>query len=445
VLFSNDNGKTWQLMHDFQHPVVWVALDPSNNTRAYASVVHSSQGGIYVSSNIQNGATSTWTKLASPSRTQGHPFNITILNDGTVVASFSGRRAGSPLNFTSSSGVFTSTNAGSSWQDRSSQKMLYWTKDVVIDPSDPAQNTWYACVFSGWGGAANGLGGLYKTSNRGLSWSTLLQQDRIGSCSVNPTNPDEMYVTTEAEGLWYSTNLKSATPTFVNVASFPFRRTERLFFDPYNPENVWVTTFGNGMKHGINFIPVELASFTATDAQTHVSLEWRTATELNNAGFEIQRQYRDESLSAGSWETLGFVLGHGSTTEMRSYEYSDIPNPEAATIAYRLKQFDIDGSVTVSPEVVITRKGILNEFSISTHPNPFSQSIKISFSNPGGKNVTLRVLNALGQVLKEFSQRHSYEVDESFEWEPGDNAPGMYFLQALTDGAFSFKPIIYLP
>src|SRR5688572_7669477 len=85
-------------------------------------------------------------------------------------ACYSARRAGSPLAFTASSGVFVSTNGGQSWQDRSHNGMRYWTKDVVIDPHDPNQNTWYAAVFSGWGGAPNGLGGLYRTTNRGVNW-----------------------------------------------------------------------------------------------------------------------------------------------------------------------------------------------------------------------------------------------------------------------------------
>ena len=81
-------------MHDFGDPVVWVTLDPNNPNRLYASVVHSTNGGIYVSNDIQNGAASTWTRLATPPRSEGHPFNIQVLADGTLVATYSGRRYG---------------------------------------------------------------------------------------------------------------------------------------------------------------------------------------------------------------------------------------------------------------------------------------------------------------------------------------------------------------
>ena len=92
VAFSSDGGKTWQTLHDFGHVVAWIALDPTNANRLYASVVHSTAGGIYVSSTIQNGASSTWAKVAAnPPRTQGHPYNIAVLNDGTLVRDLLGQ------------------------------------------------------------------------------------------------------------------------------------------------------------------------------------------------------------------------------------------------------------------------------------------------------------------------------------------------------------------
>ncbi|MCY7362571.1 MAG: hypothetical protein LH629_10985, partial [Ignavibacteria bacterium] len=179
----------------------------------------------FVSSNIQNGAASTWVKLTNPPRTEGHPFNIKVLNDGTLLCSYSGRRntAGT---FTASSGIFISTNSGTSWIDRSHSGMLYWTKDVVVDPNDVTQNTLYGCVFSGWGGPPNGLGGLYKTINRGVNWTKINSLDRVGSCTISPVNPNEMYMSTEVNGLWYSSNINSVTPTFTQVGGYNFRQPE---------------------------------------------------------------------------------------------------------------------------------------------------------------------------------------------------------------------------
>jgi hypothetical protein len=249
VLFSTDKGATWQRLHNFAHSVIGLALDPNNTNRMYATVIHSTQGGVFVSSDIQNGAASTWTKLANPPRTEGHPFNIKVLNDGTLVCTYSGRRNSSGT-FTQSSGVFVSTDSGATWLDRSDAGMRYWTKDLVIDANDVTQNTWYVGVFSGWGGPPNGLGGLYKTTNRGVSWTRISALDRVTSCAINPTNPNEMYVTTETDGLWMTTNLSGATPTFSPVLNYPFRQPERVFFNPFNANEIWVTSFGNGLKVG---------------------------------------------------------------------------------------------------------------------------------------------------------------------------------------------------
>jgi len=248
VLYSADGAHNWQTLHDFGRPVVWVATDPTSPNRLYAAVVHRTQGGIYVSNNIQQGAASSWTKLANPPRTEGHPFNIRVLSDGTLVASYSGRRANDA--FTASSGVFVSTNGGQSWLDRSDAGMRYWTKDVVIDPHDAAQNTWYAGVYSGWGGPPNGLGGLYRTTNRGLTWTRISALDRVESITVNPTDPHEAFVTTERDGLMYTANLRATAPSFTQVDSYPFRQTQRVFYNPYDLQEIWVTSFGAGLRVG---------------------------------------------------------------------------------------------------------------------------------------------------------------------------------------------------
>lgn len=252
IRFSNDNGNTWQTLHDFNHPVIWLALDPNNSNKMFASVIHYAggfgQGGIWYSNNIQNGSTSVWTQLPNPPRTEGHPLTVKMLNDGTLICSYSGRRNSSG-SFTNSSGVFVMLPNTNTWIDRSDSGMLYYTKDLVIDPYDASQNKWYACVWSGWGGAPNGLGGLYKTTNRGQTWTKIFSgADRVSSITFSTTNSGEVWMTTETQGLWHSTNVNSASPTFSQVNAYPFRQPERVFYNPYNNNELWVTSFGNGLK-----------------------------------------------------------------------------------------------------------------------------------------------------------------------------------------------------
>ena len=253
IIFSTNNGGTWQDLHIFNHPVFWIAIDPTNPNIAYASVIHyaggSGVGGIYKTTNLNLLASSTWTLLPNPPRTEKHPASIAVLNDGKVVCTYSGRRTTA---FTASSGVFVFNPTSNTWTDVSDAGMYYWTKDIVIDPNDVTQNTWYACVFSGWGGAPNGLGGLYKTTNRGTSWAKLTGTtiDRVTSITFNPTNPNQIYLTSETQGLWISNNINATTPVFSNVSSYPFQQPERVFFNPYNTSELWVSSFGNGMKMG---------------------------------------------------------------------------------------------------------------------------------------------------------------------------------------------------
>jgi len=249
IVFSTDKGTIWQPLHDFGHPVVWVATDPSHPNRLYASVVNSTQGGVYVTNDLQDGAASVWTRLAAPPRTQGHPLDIRVLNDGTLVATYSGRLAGSPPALTDSSGVFVSTDGGRSWADRSDARMRYWTKDLVVDPNDPSQSTWYVGSYDGWG-AARGNGGLYRTTDRGLTWTRFLGGNNVNSVTFSPTDPGVAFVTTEGQGLWTSSDIRSAQPTFTQDPNFPFAKPERVFFNPYDPSEVWVTTLGNGLYVG---------------------------------------------------------------------------------------------------------------------------------------------------------------------------------------------------
>jgi photosystem II stability/assembly factor-like uncharacterized protein len=255
IMYSDDNGASWNQVHAFGHPVFWIAQDPNNAAKMYASVVHyggggaGSDGGIWMTSNLNALGGSTWQRIGNPLGTDGHPASIVVLNDGFVVCTFSGRMT---TQFTASSGVFLCDPTQGGYFDRSDPAMRYWTKDVVLDPTDPVQKTWYVCVFSGWGGAPNGLGGLYKTIDRGQNWTKLTgsQFDRVTSITFNPDDATQAFLTTEGQGLWMSSDMNAVTPGWTEVTSYNFRQPERVFFNPYDHNEVWVTSFGNGLKVG---------------------------------------------------------------------------------------------------------------------------------------------------------------------------------------------------
>jgi ribosomal protein L35AE/L33A len=323
VLFSTNNGAAWQTMHDFNAVVMWVATDPTNANRLYAAVADSVTGGIYVTNNASAGAGSTWTKLSNPPRTEGHAYNIVVLNDGSLVVSYSGRRNSSGA-FTASSGVFYSTDGGTTWQDRSASGMQYYTRDVVIDPFDSTQNTWYAGVWSGWGGPPNGLGGLYRTTNRGQSWTRVFTQDRVSSLTINPNDANDAYLTTETAGLWHTSNLTNASPTFTLVANFPFRQPERVFFNPFNQNQIWVTTFGGGFwtgsinQTGPGQLQLSNASYSVNENGGQVTITV-TRTGGSTGAVNVNYATANGTATAGSdytaaSGTLNFADGQTSAT-----------------------------------------------------------------------------------------------------------------------------------
>lgn len=138
--------------------------------------------------------------------------------------------------------------------------------------------------------------------------------------------------------------------------------------------------------------PVELTSFTATSNENAVVLNWSTASETNNQGFSIERS------SGGEYEAIGFVQGHGTTTEAQVYAFTD-RNVNVGSYTYRLKQIDFDGSFeyssVVEADVVAPDQYALGQ----NYPNPFNPSTKISFSLAADSKVMLKVFNVLGEEV----------------------------------------------
>lgn len=142
-------------------------------------------------------------------------------------------------------------------------------------------------------------------------------------------------------------------------------------------------------------IPIELQSFSASVTEGNVLLHWTTATETNNAGFEVQRR-----ISNGVWEIIGFVSGHGTTNETHMYLYYDgfDVQKRPAFISYKLRQMDFDGKSTFSP-VVTAPLGEWSDrpFISECYPNPFQHSTTIRFHLNHAAFVKLTVYDLYGR------------------------------------------------
>ncbi len=125
----------------------------------------------------------------------------------------------------------------------------------------------------------------------------------------------------------------------------------------------------------------------------NVELNWATATETNNQGFEIQRKTLN-----GQYSKVGYVAGFGTSTETHSYTYTDT-KVAAGSYSYRLKQIDYDGSYEYSNEVNVEVVVPL-EFALEqNYPNPFNPSTTIKYSVAEDGLVKLSVYNMLGEEV----------------------------------------------
>jgi hypothetical protein len=170
-------------------------------------------------------------------------------------------------------------------------------------------------------------------------------------------------------------------------------------------------------------VPVELTYFTASTSKGKVFLNWTTATEINNLGFEIERK-TDNS----DWIIRGFKNGAGTTTEPQNYSFiDDIADIKTNSISYRLKQIDFDGSYEYSEEVLVDNPAPVDFALHQNYPNPFNPVTTISYSIPIKSQVELVIYNTLGERIKKLvneekeAGRHSVDFDATVL--PG----GVYF------------------
>lgn len=256
ISFTTDKGAQWDTLHNFYAIVSSICFDPNNPKRMFATVMNyknntppKSPGGIYVNNDITANP-DAFSLLTVPSRTQGRAASIQVLNDSTLVTVYTGRtKAQNNFSFTDSSGIFVSTDAGTSWIDRTQTGMKYFTHSLTIDPNDVSQNTWFACTRTTnfiAGGASQP--GVWRTTNRGVNWTKIFDTASV-RVDFHPNRPNEMYISTEFVGLYYATNTNAA-PSLTKLNEYGFRTPTGVFFNPYNSNEVWITSLGNGLRVG---------------------------------------------------------------------------------------------------------------------------------------------------------------------------------------------------
>jgi len=305
---------------------------------------------------------------------------------------------------------------------------------------------------------------LNSTSNAGgappeleFHWSPSFDGlSQLLSCVINAPNSSELFVSLKHFLDFYSTPAptlgmevtfdggSTTTPlwSFQPTGNVGPETVEFSFTSPSSgSQNMQLILFLNGNSFNINdwyvddilieyTVPVELTSFTASVNNGNVNLNWVTATETNNQGFEVQRKTED-----GEFNNLGFVGGFGTTTKPKAYSFMD-SKVQSGSYTYRLKQIDLDGTYEYSPEVEVDVTTPIEYALEQNYPNPFNPSTVIKYSIPQDGMVTLNVFNLLGEkvatLVNGIQQAGRYEVN----FDASKLASGIY-VYTINSGSFN--------
>lgn len=197
-----------------------------------------------------------------------------------------------------------------------------------------------------------------------------------------------------------------------------------------------------GMDTTRTLIPVELISFTGNANDLDVTLNWSTATELNNNGFEIQRKTDKD------FATIGFVKGNGTTTTAHNYKFVD-KQLQPGNYFYRLKQLDYNGKYYYSQVIEVQVVQGLKYALLQNYPNPFNPETAIKYAIPQDGKVTIKIYSVTGKEVATLVNKDmvagTYEVKWNGKDDFGNNVTtGVYFVKLSSGNFVETKKMLYL-
>ncbi|MGQ9805656.1 MAG: T9SS type A sorting domain-containing protein [Chlorobiales bacterium] len=277
---------------------------------------------------------------------------------------------------------------------------------------------------------------------KGNLWGITIQgtaQPNLGDLSNS--NPDDDGRNTFIDNLQGTTNyaLYNNTSNLIRAQNNFWGTTDLALIqqriwgagDIQNPSSVIFQPFALGDIS----LPVELVEFFGRKTNDGVLLSWKTASEQNNAGFEVERKS-----NGTDWITLGFVRGNGTTTEAQSYSFVD--KTASGKVQYRLKQLDFDGQFEYSV-VVEVDAGLPSLFVLEqNYPNPFNPTTTIRYQLPVSSTVSLIIYDVLGKEVATLVKGRQEAGSYNLNFNASNLASGVYFYRLQAGNFVQTKKMI---
>ncbi len=205
-----------------------------------------------------------------------------------------------------------------------------------------------------------------------------------------------------------------------------------------NVANIFLDDFYYTNELSDDPLPVELTSFSAAVIGKDVKLNWNTATEINNYGFEVERMSTVKGQTSDEWQKIGFVNGNGNSNSPKSYSFVD-EQVIACKYSYRLKQIDNDGQFEYSKPVEVDVSGA-DKFKLTqNYPNPFNPTTAINFVLPQAGMVKLVLFNILGQEIETLVNEYKEAGTHTINFNAHDLNSGVYIYKIDANGLTQTK------
>jgi photosystem II stability/assembly factor-like uncharacterized protein len=404
---TGNNGSNWTNgMNgiDQTENVVWVA--PIIHHPTISGTYYVARQKVYKS--INNGT--NWTAISGNVNGTGAISELAISKSKADV-----------MLAASGSNVFRTTDGGVTWVNISNGLPNKTVSSIYIHPDDESL---FVVSYYGLGGSK-----IYESNTSGNSWRSIngdLPDTPVNDVFIyteDNLHPKTYFVATDI-GVFLT---QDDGINWIELADgIPNTLVMHLDYSPQT-HTLRAGTHGRGVYEAyVDFyLPVELASFSAAVSNNSVLLNWMTASEINNKGFEVERKLKNQD-----WVTIGFVTGNGTSTEKHNYKFSDETMNENynGRVLYRLKQVDFNGEYNYSNQVFADFDFIPNQVTLAQNfPNPFNPTTTIKYSIPVEANVKLVVYNSIGEKVSELVNSVQATGNYQVTWNATDFASGIYF------------------